>query len=92
MTTRSCPDWPNLMEIAPELQFKHYSVAELRLPVEIMSGIPTVPLNELAVCCDAERHVFNPEHTQPDVAAALRGSHWYALDEWAEQGPGQAAG
>ncbi len=27
MSSRSCPDWPRLMEIAPELQFKHYTVA-----------------------------------------------------------------
>jgi hypothetical protein len=92
MSTRTCPDWPQLMEVAPELQFKHYTVAELRLPVEIVSQIPTVPLNELAVCCDAEHHVFNPEHTAPDVGAALRRSHWFDLDEWAQQGPGPVAG
>ena len=28
MSSRTCPDWPDLMEIAPELQFKHYTVAE----------------------------------------------------------------
>jgi hypothetical protein len=76
------------MEIAPELQFKHFTVDELRLPVEIVSQIPNVPLSELSVCCDAEHHVFNREHTEADVAAALRGSHWYDLDEWAQQGPG----
>ncbi len=88
MSSRTCPDWPRLMEIDPELQFKHYTVDELKLPVEIMSQIPKVPLSELSVCCDAEHHVFNPEHTDPDVAAALRGSHWFDLDEWARQARG----
>ena len=32
MSSRTCPDWPRLMEIAPELQFKHYTVAEAKLP------------------------------------------------------------
>ena len=32
MSTRTCPDWPELMEIAPDLQFKHYTVAEAKLP------------------------------------------------------------
>ena len=32
MSSRTCPDWPELTEIAPDLQFKHYTVAEARLP------------------------------------------------------------
>jgi hypothetical protein len=92
MSTRTCPDWPQLMEVSPELQFKHYTVDELHLPVEIVSQIPNVPLNELAVCCDLDHHVFNPNHTEPQVSAALRGSHWFDLDEWAQQGPGPNAG
>ncbi len=87
MSSRTCPDWPELMEIAPELQFKHYSVAELRLPAEIVAQVPDVPLDSLEVCCDAERHVFNAGHTNPDVAAALTGSHWFELHDWAEHAP-----
>ena len=91
MSTRSCPDWPDLMEIAPELQFKHYTVDELRLQSEIVAQIPNVPLDSLAICCDLEHHVFNRKHTEPDVAEALAGSHWYELDEWAQKGrtPGE---
>ena len=92
MSTRTCPDWPQLMEVAPELQFKHYTVDELKLPVEIVSEIPPGSLAELEVCCDAERHVFNPLHTDEHVTAALRNSHWMDLDEWAQQGPGPVAG
>lgn len=92
MSTRSCPDWPQLMEIAPELQFKHYTVDELHLPSEIVAQIRNVPLGSLAICCDNDHHVFNREHTESDVAGALAGSHWFDLDEWAQQGPGQTAG
>jgi hypothetical protein len=54
--------------------------------------VPNVPLTELEVCCDVEHHVFNPAHTQPAVAAALRGSHWFELDEWAQRARGSGAG
>ena len=31
MSARTCPDWPALMERAPDLQFKHYAEVEARL-------------------------------------------------------------
>ena len=37
MSSRSCPDWPILMEHAPELQFMHYTVLEAKLPSEALS-------------------------------------------------------
>jgi len=91
MSSRSCPDWPDLMELAPELQFKHYTVAEVHLPGEIVAQLPQVSLESLAICCDLEHHVFNPSHTEPDVAEALRGSHWYDVHEWATRGPGSGS-
>jgi hypothetical protein len=91
MSSRTCPDWPELMEIDPELQFKHYTVAELHLPAEIVAQIPDVPLDTLSICCDAERHVVNPPHTEPAVVAALTAAHWFGVDEWAAHGPGAAA-
>ena len=36
MSSRTCPDWPQLMEIAPDLQFKHYTVAEAKLPADAL--------------------------------------------------------
>ena len=33
MSYKTCPDWPELMELAPDLQFKHISVADAQLPV-----------------------------------------------------------
>ena len=49
-------------------------------------------LNAVAICCDLERHVFYAEHTDPDVAEALRHTHWFDLAEWSTSGPGAAAG
>ena len=88
MSSRTCPDWPMLMELAPDLQFKHYTVAEARLPADALVNIPELSLDQVAICCDLERNVFYAEHTDPSVAVALRASHWYDLEEWRTTGPG----
>jgi len=77
------------MEVAPDLQFKHYTVAEARLPAEALMSIPDVPLGAVAICCDLEHHVFYAHHTEPKVAAALRDTHWFELDEWERRRPGR---
>ena len=92
MSSRTCPDWPQLMEVAPELQFKHYTVREAQLPADALVNLQGVDFDEVAICCDLESHVFNPEHTAPGVADALRSSHWFDLREWAARPPGAAAG
>ena len=91
MNMRTCPDWPALMEIAPDLQFKHYTVAEAKLPAEAVMKIPDVSLEEVAICCDLERHVFYAGHTDPKVGDALRQTHWFEVAEWTSSGPGRAA-
>lgn len=87
MSTRSCPDWPMLLEIAPDLHFKHYTVAEAELPAEVLINIPDVPREAIAICADLEHNVFNPAHTDARIAAALQDTHWYDLNEWARSGP-----
>ena len=86
MSSRTCPDWPELMEIAPELQFKHYTVAEARLPADALMHIPEIALSDVAICCDLDRHVFWAAHTEPSVAGALRSSHWFEVRDWVEAG------
>jgi len=86
-TTRTCPDWPALMEIAPELQFKHYTVAEAKLPSEVLVATD-VPLGDIEICCDLDHHVFYATHTDPQVADALRDTHWFDVREWAHRGIG----
>jgi hypothetical protein len=76
------------MELAPELQFKHYAVRELGFPSEVLVAIGDLPQDELSVCADADRHVFYSPHTDPRVVEALRASHWFDLDEWRTSGPG----
>jgi hypothetical protein len=85
MSSRSCPDWPLLMEVAPDLQFKHYTVAEARLPAEALMHVKDMTLSAIAICCDLEHHVFYAKHTEPSVAAALRETHWFDLDDWTQQ-------
>jgi hypothetical protein len=87
MSTRSCPDWPELLELAPELHFKHYTVAEARLPGEVLVNLPDVPLEAVAICADLDHHVYNPAHTDPRVADALQDTHWYDLNGWIRERP-----
>lgn len=91
MSSRTCPDWPLLMEIAPDLQFKHYTVAEVQLPVEALTRITHVSLGDVAICCDLESHVFYAEHTEAEVTAALEGTHWFEVHDYAGRGPGADA-
>ena len=91
MTARTCPDWPELMELDPDLQFKHYTVSEAQLPGEALSRMSHVSLDQVEICCDREQHVFNPGHTDPQVSEALKGTHWFALEEWSTSGPGADA-
>ena len=91
MSSRSCHDWPDLMEVAPDLQFMHYTVAEAQLPVDVLTTITHVSLGDVAICCDLDHHVYYAAHTDPQVAEALRGTHWYEVREYAERGPGSDA-
>ena len=90
MSSRACPDWPMLMEYAPDLQFKHYTVAEAKLPADALMSLEGVSLDEIAICCDIDKHVFFAGHTDPRVVEALRQSHWFDLTEWTTSGPGAA--
>ena len=85
MSSRSCPDWPALMEITPDLQFMHYTLAEVQLPVDAFVQLEGVPPNEVNVCCDLDAHVFNPEHTDPRIVYALIGTHWIDVREIAQR-------
>jgi hypothetical protein len=74
------------MELAPELQFKHYTVAEAHLPAEALMLVPGVPLGDVAICCDLERHVFYAVHTDSQVAEALGATHWFEVRGWVAAG------
>jgi len=91
MSSRTCPDWPRLMELAPSLQFKHYTLREVQLPADALVALEGVDFDLVAICCDLDRHVLNSEHTEPAVAAALRASHWFDLREWARRSHGADA-
>ena len=82
MTARSCDDWPHLMEIAPELQFKHYRASEVGLPTNALIQLADVALADVDVCCDLDHHVFNAEHTDAQIAGALDGTEWQELRAW----------
>ncbi len=91
MSYKTCAEWPELMELAPDLQFKHMSVAEAQLPFDVLSKISHVSLGEVEMCCDLDHHVFNADHTDPEVVEALIGTHWFEVHEWATSGPGASS-
>ena len=77
------------MELDPDLQFKHYTVSPRRsFPRRRSRACRSASLGEVEICCDLDHHVFNPGHTDTDVAEALRGTHWFDVREWATSGPG----
>ena len=93
MSYKTCPDWPALMELAPDLQFKHMTVRDAHLPFEVVGKIPSaLSLDEVEIGCDVEHHVVNAAHTHADVVAALEGTHGFEVNEWATTGPGTDAG
>ena len=78
------------MEIAPELQFKHYTVAEAQLPADAVMRLTDVALSDVAICCDLEHNVYNAAHTDEKLGVALTASHWFELRDWIAAGrPGQ---
>jgi hypothetical protein len=78
------------MEIAPELQFKHYTVAEAQLPADAVMRLTDVALSDVAICCDLERHVFFAGHTDEKLGEALKASHWFEVRDWVAAGrPGE---
>jgi hypothetical protein len=91
MSYKTCPDWPQLMELAPDLQFKHMTVRDAQLPFDVLARIPHVSLDEVEMCCDVEHHVFYAAHTDAAVVAALAGTHWFEVGEWATSGPGSGS-
>jgi hypothetical protein len=84
MAMRSCPDWPELLDRAPDLDFKHYTADELQLPHDIVLALGDVRLASLEVCADTSRNIFNPAHTDPRVGDALRASFWTDLEDLEE--------
>ena len=81
MSYRACPDWPLLMEIAPDLQFRHYTLREVQLPTDAFVRLAGVDLDTVAICCDLDAHVYNPTHTDPAVVEALKGTYWTDVRE-----------
>jgi hypothetical protein len=85
MVTRTCPDWPMLMELDPNLQFKHYSAAEAKLAAEVLMRVPDLTLPNIEICCDLDHHVFYREHTHPELAAVLGEGDWFEVRDWAQR-------
>ena len=82
MSYKTCPEWPELMELAPDLQFKHISVADAQLPFDVLSKISHVSLGEIEMCADLEHNVFNGAHAGWNPYGVVRLSGWIGAS-WA---------
>jgi len=69
------------MEVAPDLHFRHCPLGEVQLPAESFVQVAGLSLGDVCICCDVDAHVFNPDHTDPRIAAALRRTHWIDVRE-----------
>jgi hypothetical protein len=79
------------MEVAPELQFKHYTVAEAQLPADVVMRLTDLALSDVAICCDLDHNVFYGMHTDEKLGEALKASHWFEVRDWIAAGrPGQS--
>src|SRR5262249_18872685 len=92
MSSRTCPEWPQLMELAPELQFKHYTLREAQLPADALVSIEALDLDAVSICCDLTSHVFYADHSGGAGAAAPGASLWFARRESIAGRGGAAAG
>ena len=81
MSSRACPDWPALMEVAPDVQFRHYTLKEVQLPVDAFVQLEGLDPDAVSVCADLDQHIYNPEHTDPRIVDALRRTHWIDVRE-----------
>jgi len=88
-TIRACPDWPYLMELAPNLQFKHYTATEAYLPAEVLMKVPDLDLEAAELCADLDHNVYYAAHTDPRLVEAFRDTHYYELQSWVAEGRGE---
>ena len=91
MSSRTCPDWPRPDgdRAGAAVQALHGRRGEAARPRRSCTS-RTSSLDDVAICCDLERHVFYAEHTDPGVAEALRGDALVRARRVGPTGPGGA--
>ena len=76
------------MELDPDLQFKHYTVAEAQLPADALARISHVSLGRGRDLLRPRPPRLQPRPHRSEVAEALRGSHWFDARASGRTGPG----
>ena len=91
VSSRTCPDWPELMEIAPELQFKHYTVAEAKLPADALMHIQDiVALGRRDLLRPRPARLLRGAHGREAWRRRSSASHWFEVRDWVAAGrPGE---
>ena len=88
-TIRTCPDWPDLMELAPNLQFKHYTATEAHLPAEVLMKMPDVDLETSSSAPTSTTTSTTRRTPIPGSSRRLQDTHFYELQAWADEGRGE---
>ena len=90
MSYKTCPDWPELMELAPDLQFKHITVADAQLPFDVLSRSRT---SRSARSRSAATSTITSSTRPTPIRGrgGARGTHWFEVHEWATSGPGASS-
>ena len=60
VSARACPDWPALMEIAPDLQFRHVTLGEARLPVDAFVQLAGIGADDIVALLRSRRARVQP--------------------------------
>jgi hypothetical protein len=81
MSSRTCPDWPRLIKVDPQLQSQHYAPGQAHAATDALVNLDSTTLDTKAHNCDLQRHVFNAGHPDAFVADALSTCHWFELRE-----------
>ena len=93
MSYKTCPDWPTLMELAPDLQFKHMTVQDAQLPFEVVAKIPSGSRSTSSRSAATWSTTSSTPRTRiPTSSRRSRDTHWFEVHEWATTGPGADAG
>ena len=99
MSSRTCPDWPELMELAPELQFRHYTLARRSCRPTCCrrgAGVDTTTSRSVATSSGTCSTRTTPTPRSPRRCAARTGSRCAsspsAAPARASQRPGRSSG
>ena len=82
VSARACPDWPSLMEVAPDLQFRHYTLAEAHLPVDAFVQLEGIAgRRDRSLLRSRRARLQSGAHRSRASPKRCKGTHWIDVRE-----------